>query len=180
MTENISTKSSLQETHLAQITYQTVWPNYHFFIGGTVSLHFLELFAHRFSTAHYRNRRDISGAGWPTFFSVVFIPPHKAKRAVWRLARWTGGDRAETLDWLRHSLVDRCLKVRRHQLLIWWCYLIRINSSSCRMHLNPRPSDPTGEKFGHAYSYIWVIYRQITHPQFTQIQIKRVMPKRYG
>jgi len=133
MTESISTKSSLQETHLTQINYQTVWPNYHFFIGGTVSLHFLELFAHRFSTAHYRNRRDISGAGWPTFFSVVFIPPHKAKRAVWRLARWTGGDRAETLDWLRHSLVDRCLKVRRHQLLIWWCYLIRINSSSCCM-----------------------------------------------
>jgi len=148
MTQSISTKSSLQETHLTQINYQTVWPNYHFFIGGTVSLHFLELFAHRFSTAHYRNRRDISGAGWPTFFSVVFIPPHKAKRAVWRSARWTGGDRAETLDWLRHSLVDRCLKVRRHQLLIWWCYLIRINSSSCRMHLNPRPSDPTGEKFG--------------------------------
>ena len=82
------------------------------------------------------------------FFSVVFIPPHKAKRAVWRLARWTGGDRAETLDWLRHSLVDRCLKVRRHQLLIWWCYLIRINSSSCCMHLNPRPSDP------YVFSYL--------------------------
>lgn len=148
MIESISTKSSLQETHLTQINYQTVWPNYHFFIGGTVSLHFLELFAHRFSTAHYRNRRDISGAGWPTFFlSFLFL----LTRRSGQFGAWQGGLVEIELKPSTDSATPSWIAAWRYVVINSWsddAIWSHINSSSCRMHLNPRPSDPTGEKFG--------------------------------